>query len=286
VAQALQQATAALREAGIETPRLDAEVLLAHALGVDRARLLAQLHEPLAADVQRAFAQLIARRLRHEPVAYLVGHKEFYGLDFLVDRRVLIPRPETELLVERAIALGRELLGAHRPSLTIADVGTGCGCIAVVLAVHLPRAQVFATERSPQALEVARENVGRHGVEDRVHLLCGDLLAPIPPEVHLDLIVANLPYVSWSELEALPRSIREYEPLEAALDGGEDGLVLIRRLLEGAPQRLRPGGAVLLEIGATQGPRVAEIARRRFPEAEIRVLPDLAGRDRVVEIRT
>ena len=219
-------------------------------------------------------------------MAYLVGHKEFYGLDFVVDRRVLIPRPETELLVERAIALGREVLAASHPSLTIADVGTGCGCIAVALAVHLPQARVFATDRSPQALEVARENVRRHGVEDRVRLLCGDLLTPVPPEVRLDLIVANLPYVSRSELEALPRSVREYEPLETALDGGEDGLALIRRLLGEAPRRLAPGGAVLLEIGATQGPRVAELARRRFPGAEVRVLPDLAGRDRVVEIRT
>lgn len=139
---------------------------------------------------------------------------------------------------------------------------------------------------SAAALEVARENVRRHGVEGRVRLLRGDLLTPIPPEVCLDLIVANLPYVARAELEVLPPAVRDYEPLTTALNGGPDGLSLIRRLLAQAPQRLRPGGAVLLEIGAGQGHAVAELARHTFPDAEVRVLPDLAGRERIVEIRT
>lgn len=285
VAQALQLATATLREAGIETPRLDAEVLLAHVLGVDRTRLLARLHERLSEEAQQRFVQLVDRRLQHEPIAYLTGHKEFYGLDFVVDRRVLIPRPETEHLVERAIALGTERL-THQPHLTLADVGTGSGCIAVALAVHLPQADLYATDVSAAALEVARGNVRRHGVEKRVHLLRGDLLTPIPPEVHLDLIVANLPYVAKAELGTLPTSVRDYEPLTTALNGGPDGLSLIRRLLTQTVQRLRPGSVLLLEIGAAQGAAIAELAHCTFSEAEIHILPDLAGRDRVVEIRT
>ena len=287
VAEALQAATTALREAGLETPRLDAEVLLAHAWGVDRTYLLARLQEPLSAEVQQRFAQLVERRLQHEPVAYLTGHKEFFGLDFVVDRRVLIPRPETEHLVERAIALTQEISSPSSASdrLYIADVGTGCGCIAIALAVHLPQACIYATDVSAAALEVAWENVRRHRVEQRVHLLRGDLLSPIPPEVQLNLIVANLPYVAKAELQALPITVREYEPLATALNGGPDGLSLIRRLLAQAPQYLRPGGVVLLEIGATQGAAVVELARHAFPEAEVHILPDLTKRERVVELR-
>jgi len=288
VAQALQAATAALREAEIETPRLDAEVLLAHVLGVDRPRLLARLAERLPREAQRRFAHLVHRRLRHEPVAYLIGHKEFFGLDFVVDPRVLIPRPETESLVERAIALISETWEASEAAdpCHCADVGTGCGCIAVALAVHLPQVRIYATDVSAAALEVAWENVQRHKVADRVRLFRGDLLTPIPPEVHLDLIVANLPYVARPELETLPASVRDYEPLATALNGGPDGLGLIHRLLAQAPQRLRSGGSVLLEFGAAQGAAVAELARRYFPQAVVRILPDLAGRDRIVEIRT
>lgn len=271
---ALTQAAAVLEKAGIKGARLDAEVLLAHALGLTRAQLYARLDQRLSPQDRERYQALLARRARHEPVAYIVGHRAFYGLDFFVDRRVLIPRPETELLVERAISMARA-----RSLRLIADVGTGCGAIAVTLAVHLPEATLYALDASPDALAVAEANCRRHGVEGRVRLLLGDLLSPLPQPV--DLIVANLPYIPRGELRGLPRAIRDYEPL-AALDGGEDGLEAIRRLLAQAGEHLRPRGAILLEIGADQGPAVVALARRHFPTARAEIAKDYAGLDRVV----
>lgn len=286
VAETIGQATSALHRAELGTPRLDAEVLLAHALGISRPALLARLHDPLPATARTAFVELVNRRLHHEPVAYLTGHKEFYGLDFLVDHRVLIPRPETELLVERAIAIRNTQYAMQHSQPYIADVGTGSGCIAVVLATHLPQARIYATDVSPEALEAARINVERHTVRERVHLTRSHLLDDLEPDLRFDIIVANLPYVAESEWAQLPPGVRDYEPVERALAAGPDGLNLIRRLLAQAPARLRRGGAVLLEIGAEQGAAVSALARRHFPDAEVRVRQDLAGLDRVVEILT
>jgi release factor glutamine methyltransferase len=273
---ALAQATTVLERAGLAEPRLDAEVLLAHALGLTRAQLYACLTQRLSPQDRERYQALIARRARHEPVAYIVGHRAFYGLDFLVDRRALIPRPETELLVERAVVIAQA-----RSLRLIADVGTGCGAIAISLAAHLPEATLYALDASPDALAVAEANCRRHGVEGRVHLLRGDLLSPLPQPV--DLITANLPYVPREELQSLPPAIRDYEPL-TALDGGEDGLEAIRRLLAQARGHLRPRGAILLEIGADQGPAVAQLAQQRFPMAKVDVIRDYADLDRVVVI--
>ena len=261
-----------LAQSALDSPRLDAAILLAHALGITRAQLHAHPRgQPSSAELAR-YRQLIERRARREPVAYIVGHKEFYELNLFVDNRVLIPRPETELLVEKAIEI------SQRQSV-VADVGTGSGAIAVSLAVHLPQALVYATDASPAALEVAVRNCRRHGVEDRVHLLQGHLLEPLPEPV--DLIVANLPYVSQAELAQLPPGISRYEPREA-LDGGPDGLDYIRRLLAQAEGHLEPGGVVLLEIGATQGSAVVALAERHFPAARVGIVRDYAGLDRVV----
>ncbi|MFQ5856769.1 MAG: peptide chain release factor N(5)-glutamine methyltransferase [Anaerolineae bacterium] len=273
---ALAQAAAVLENAGIEEARLDAELLLVHALGITRAQLHAHPQGQLSSAELATCRQLIARRARREPVAYIVGHKEFYGLDFFVDDRVLIPRPETELLVERAIEI------SQRQSV-VADVGTGSGAIAVSLAVHLPQALVYATDASPGALKVAACNCRRHGVEDRVHLLQGHLLEPLPEPV--DLIAANLPYVSQAELAQLPPEINCYEPREA-LNGGPDGLDHIRRLLAQAGGHLKPEGGILLEIGATQGPAVVALVRRHFPGARVEIARDYAGLDRVVIVET
>lgn len=288
IAEALAAATERLRAAS-PTARLDAELLMAHALGWRRARLLAEGRAAFPDHAHEPFERLLARRADLEPVAYLVGHREFYGLDFLVDRRVLVPRPETELLVELALAAaderpttndrmrtqaGPSVFGPS--SLIIADIGTGSGCIAVALAANLPAARVYAVDISADALDVARANAERHGVAGRVMLLRGDLLAPLHEPV--DLLISNPPYTL---LEQIDEGVRRHEP-HLALDGGADGLELYRRLLRGAPGRLRPGGAVLLEIGAEQGPAVAALARQAFPEAEVRVHRDLAGRDRVV----
>jgi release factor glutamine methyltransferase len=256
-------------------------VLLAHVLGWNRARLYARPEHMLTHPQQKAFLTAVQRRAGHEPVPYIVGHREFYRLDFLVDRRVLIPRPETELLVEKVLEVAvRQEMGKGRPLL--ADVGTGSGIVAIALAVNLPRATVYATDTSPDALVVAAANVARHGVDSRVHLLQGDLLQPLPERVHL--IVANLPYVPAGRLPSLAPDVVEYEPL-AALDGGPDGLLPARRLLAQAGDWLLPEGTIVMEIGADQGPDVVALGQLQYPQSQVELLPDHAGLDRVVCIR-
>ena len=279
VRQAVLQAVQTLESEGVESPRLEAELLLAHAAGTNRAWVLAHPERPLTPKELTRFRDLAARRARREPLAYITGRREFFGLDLAVDPRVLIPRPETELLVERALDLARRLSG---PAL-VADVGAGSGAIAVALAVHLPDATVYALDETPGPLAVTSENARRHGVADRVLCLQGDLLTPLPEVVHL--ICANLPYVGSEEWGALAPEIREYEP-RAALDGGPGGLEVIRRLLATAGPHLRPGGAVLLEIGAEQGPAARALAGEHFPGARVEVHQDYAGLDRLVVVQT
>ncbi|WP_376791389.1 peptide chain release factor N(5)-glutamine methyltransferase [Thermoflexus sp.] len=262
-------------------PRLAAEILLAHVLGTSRVYLLAHPERILADSEWEAFAQLVARSAQGEPLFYLIGEREFYGMPFKVTPAVLIPRPETEHLVDAALDWARSRASRTYTSLTFADIGTGSGCIAVALAVYLPNCRGYATDLSPEALEVARENAIRHGVAHRLTFLLGDLCTPLPEPV--DLLVANLPYVARSEWEGLDPAIWEYEPI-MALDGGLDGLEVIRRFLAQAPHYLRPMGAVFLEIGAGQGAEVVALARAAFPRAVIRLLKDAAGLDRVVAI--
>ncbi len=280
------------------TPRLGAEVLLAHVLGVSRAHLLAYPERTLSQHEWDAYVRLVERCAQGEPLFYLIGHREFYGLDFLVDPRVLIPRPETELLVEQALSF----ISAYLPS-TVADIGTGSGCIAVTLAVYVsgsPSAwlgrgdaegegkgvrAIYATDISSAALEVARANAERHGVADKITFLQGDLLAPLPQPVAL--IVANLPYVArdeWGQLAA-EANVAEFEPA-IALDGGLDGLALFRRFFQQAPAYLAPGGAILLEIGAGQAEAVTALARAAFPQAHIGVVRDYAGLERIISVKT
>ena len=278
LAQALHEATEALRAAGIEDARLEAEVLLRHTLHLDRAHLYARLQEDLSPADQAAFHSLLARRLAREPTAYIVGQREFYGLDLETTPAALIPRPETELLVEEALARARRF---ERP--LIVDVGTGNGAIAVALAVHLPQAVLVAIDLSREALALAVRNARRHGVEGRIIFLQADLLAPLAQTV--DLIVANLPYVRSGDWEALPPEIREHEP-RAALDGGPDGLREIERLLEQAPSCLRAGGSLLVELGPPQAAPALALARRCFPGAAARILPDAAGLDRLLAVDT
>jgi release factor glutamine methyltransferase len=292
IAQALAWATHDLRTTS-PTARLDAELLLAHVLGWGRARLLAEGRSALTETQAGTFRSLILRRVALEPVAYLIGHKEFYGIDFAVDRRALMPRPETELLVELALGFARRRTKDERPkepdraslvvrpsSFVITDVGTGSGAIAVALALHLPAAQIYAIDISADALEVARQNVERYELAGRVRLLQGDLLDPLTEPV--DLIVSNPPYTILCEID---EGVRRHEPY-LALDGGVDGLELYRRLLAQAPNKLLLGGKILLEIGATQAVAVVALARRAFPNAAVSVHQDLAGHDRVVVIET
>lgn len=282
VQQALLWATSVLAAASVPSPRLDAEVLLAHVLGWKRAGLYARPEFELTPVRQQVFQDLVERRRCREPIPYITGHREFYGLDFIVDRRALIPRPETELLVERALETA-EHMGRGKEQLILADIGTGSGIIAVSLAMYLPHAIIYATDVFAEALEVAARNISRYDLSRRVRVLWGDLLQPLPEQVHL--IVANLPYVSTGYLATAPPDVLAYEPL-VALDGGPDGLVQIRRLLTQAGQWLLPGGAILLEIGASQGREVVAFAMQCYPAAKVELFQDYAGLDRIVRVQT
>ncbi len=281
---ALSAAAERLRAARVtETPQLDAQVLLAHVTGASRAALLAYPERTLPPEQAAAYAELVGRRAAGEPVAYLTGHREFMGLDFLTDRRALIPRPETELLVEAALAEARARLNRGETPVA-ADIGTGSGAIAVALAALEPRLpRVYATDVSSEALALAAENAARLGVADRVTLLQGDLLAPLPEPV--DLLLANLPYVAPRAAGELPPSVRGYEPA-LALYGADEGLGHIRRLFTTAPAHLRPHAALFVEFGYDQRASVVALASETFPGAEVRVGADYAGWDRYAIIRT
>ena len=270
--QVLKQAREVLAKDNHEDASLEGEILLRHALGIDRAQLYSDPDRELSAEQENRLWQLVRRRLQGEPTAYITGHREFYGLDFYIDRRVLIPRPETELMVEKAIALVK-----HRHLTTAADIGTGCGAIAISLALNLPRLEVYASDVSAGALKVARINCRKHGVADRIHLLHGDMLAPLPGPV--DLIAANLPYVTGPEISR--SGLADFEP-RIALDGGRDGLDKMRVLCEQAVGKLRPHGSMLLEIGLGQGQSVTELVRHHFPSAAVEVVADLRGIERVI----
>jgi release factor glutamine methyltransferase len=279
VQEALEGAIRTLSAEGVESPRLDAELLLAHALGVNRASILTWPERRLTPKELTRYRDLVGRRAGREPLAYIVGQREFFDLTFTVDARALIPRPETELLVEHALQSARRLL----PPIGIADVGAGSGALAVTMAVHLPLATVYALDSSADALALTAENALLHGVADRVHCLQGDLLSPLPGP--LDIIIANLPYIASAEWDDLAPEIRDYEP-RAALDGGAEGLTLIHRLLSTAGPYLKPKGSILLEIGARQGAAVTALAHQSFPQANVQLAQDYAGLDRLLIIET
>lgn len=272
IKQALAHAREILVTNNIEDAPLECELLLRHTLKISRVQLYTDLDHELSPEQERTFWHLIERRKNGEPTAYITEHREFYGLDFYVDPRVLIPRPESELLVEEALSLAQ----SHTLS-TIAEIGTGCGAIAISLALNLPQAKIYATDISASALDVALLNCQKHGVVDRVFLLQGDMLDPLPEPV--DLIIANLPYVKESDL---PGSAN-FEPV-LALNGGSDGLEKIRQLCSQASHKLRPEGSLLLEIGQGQRKALTEFLGSLFPNAEIEVMPDLSGIERVVRL--
>ena len=290
LAKALQAAVTRLRAAGIDDAQLEAELLLRHALGISREQLFARLQEPLPPDARRRYDSHIARRLAREPSAYITGHREFYSLDFACSADALIPRPETELLVESAIDWTRRRAGgnAHAPPTLdplplLADIGTGCGAIAVALAVHLPGARIVASDISPPALRLARRNAEAHGVADRIDFIQASLLSGL--RGRFGLIVANLPYIPSRTYSKLPPEIRDHEP-PAALRAGRRGTALIEALLPQAASRLRPGGLLLAEHAWNQGHRLRDAARESFPSAAIRTQRDLAGRERMLVVQT
>lgn len=282
IRETLRQAEATIAAHGIADARIEAELLLMHSLGIGKAELYARRGEPLLPSDNERFLHLVERRLRREPTAYILNQCQFYGLDLYVDARVLIPRPETELMVDIALAYTKQSFPQGQ-ACSVADIGTGSGAIAIALALHLPQAKVYATDLSPEALEVARINCGKYGVERQIHLLLGNMLEPLPESV--SLIVANLPYVRDSDLPSLMPEIREFEPPSALL-AGEDGLDQIVQLLSQAGHKLLPNGAILLEIGLGQWPGAMAMARNHFPDSQIDLIPDLANIDRVLRVLT
>jgi release factor glutamine methyltransferase len=271
VIEVLKAASGHLTKHRSSSARLDSELLLAQALGIKRLDLYLQFDRPLSDQELGRFRELIRRRGHGVPVAYLVGHKEFMALDFEVTPAVLVPNPDTEILVQRAVAIARQ---AGSP-LRAADAGTGSGCIAIALAHYAPQIEVWASDTSRPALDVAERNVARHGLESRVHLACGDLLDPLPGE--FDLICANLPYLP-AGLQ-LPAEVTA-QPSEALYAAG-DGAAIVIRLLEDAPSRLRAGGRVLAELDPEIVDTVTAAASRGF--VNVQVHRDLGGHERMLE---
>lgn len=277
--QALQQTHHTLEEAHIPDARLEAEVMLMNVMRIPRQDLFAQQESEVGPQQEQALAQIIGRRLKREPLAYILGYKEFYGVNLLVNPNVLIPRPETESLVEHALFMA--LMGMETRELVIADVGTGTGAIAINLAIHLPAARIYAIDSTDPVLDVASYNIRAHNVADRVRLLKGDLLEPLGEPV--DLIIANLPYIPTDRIPTLQPEI-QWEPKQA-LDGGPDGLNLVRRLLhQAASDKLKEHGIIIMELDPEQVPSARELARELFPGAELTVEKDLAQQDRMFVI--
>ena len=275
IREVLEQLQQRLESAAIPESRLEAEVLVTNVLQVPRHRIYAFQEQEVDAERENVLQQLVERRLQREPLAYILGHKEFYGVDLLVQPGVMIPRPETELLVEQALFMAMTRL--ETGDIVIAEAGVGSGAISVGLAIHLPAAHIYATDMYPRALEVAQFNIRRHNVGDRITLLQGDLLEPVPEPV--DLIVANLPYIPSQRIGQLQPEVQQ-EPREA-LDGGADGLDLIRRLLAQAGAKLKPTGGILLEIDPEQVDPLREEIDRLFPAATVSTQEDLAHLDRL-----
>jgi release factor glutamine methyltransferase len=260
----LRWATEDFRARGLETPRLDAEVLLAHASSSTRIQLIVNAKSPLGPEKLGRFREMVKRRRAREPTAYILGAREFYGRAFRVDRRVLVPRPDTEALVEVALDRTRPL----SMSMRALDLCTGSGCVALTLARERPTSSVIAADVSEDALAVARDNAARLGAYN-VAIRRGDLFDALDPALRFDLVTGNAPYISSSEISTLAPDVRDFEP-RLALDGGDDGLAVVRRIVQSAPEYLRSAGVLAVEVGKGQAPIVAELfARAGFSEVEL-----------------
>jgi release factor glutamine methyltransferase len=270
---------------GIDSPRLSAELLLAHVLAIPRIKLYTDYERALDPKHLSAFRELVKRAAEEEPIAYLTGHAHFFNLEFQITRDVLIPRPDTETLVENVIQLVRHEAGLERAR--ILDLCTGSGCVAAAIAHHIKEAVVVATEISPAAAAVARGNLERLGLSGRVVVEEGDLFSPLDrmvDRVPFNMIVANPPYIPTGQIPQLDRSVRDYEPL-SALDGGLDGLTIHRRILAESPARLLPSGHLFLEIAFDQGELALSMAKDHAEFTSARILKDHAGNDRVLTAR-
>ncbi|MCJ7546838.1 MAG: peptide chain release factor N(5)-glutamine methyltransferase [Deltaproteobacteria bacterium] len=275
VQRVIQWTTEHFQKKGLDNPRLEAEVLLAYLLEMDRMGLYLNYDRPLKEEERTAYREMIQRRLAKEPLAYIVGSKEFWSLCFAVNPECLIPRPETEHLVEEAVRIGKGL----KPPLRVLEIGQGCGAVAIALATELGEAQIVAIDISAGACSLAQANAERHGVTGRIRFVVGDLFPR--GEGPFGLICSNPPYIPTAEIPALAPEVRDYEPL-TSLDGGEDGLRFFRRIAQGASALLVAGGWLLLEMGQGQAPQVAAILQEQG-FAQIDLIPDLAGVKRVIK---
>jgi release factor glutamine methyltransferase len=271
--------TAHLKKHGSDTPRLDAEILLAHARGCRRIEIYTRFDEVLSERERSAMRDLVRRRAQSEPVAYLVGHREFFSLDFQVTPAVLIPRPDTETLVVELLDVAKPLSAPR-----ILDVGTGSGCIAIAAAVNHPTAQITATDANDAALAVARENARQHRVVERIAFRSGDVFAPVEQDEPFYIVVSNPPYIAEHEKETLQNDVRKYEPHEALISG-PSGLEVLFRLIDEAPRHLAPAGTLMLEISPEQSKAVAGRMDSSGRFEDIRVVKDLPGLARVVRGR-
>ncbi len=276
----LNSTTEQLAQSGIDAPRLSAELLLSYVLGLKRIELYTQFDKVVSKEQLGRLRELVERASRDEPIAYIVGKTEFYSLELEVAPECMIPRPETELLVERAV----EFLRIRSGKQLVCDLCTGSGCVAVAIAKNYAGAEITATDISDAALRVAARNVEKHGLNDRVKLLCGDLFEPIVPELDaggFDLIVCNPPYVSSEEFERLGKNVRDYEP-KSALFGGDDGLDICRRVIEKADGFLKADAALMLEVGYSQGPAVRQLLAEKGCFGQIAIEKDFQGNDRIL----
>lgn len=284
VIRLLQWTTEFFKKRGSESARLDAEVLLAEARGCSRIELYTAFNEEPPPEVREAFRELVRRRGDGTPVAYLVGHKEFYSLDFRVSEATLIPRPETEHVVIEALDHAKRLIalsGVATTKLLLADVGTGSGAIAISVAKNLPHCQMTAIDLSPEALEIAKYNVQNHGLANRVNTILGDCLQPLPAEPHLHIICSNPPYVTEAEYEVLSKEVRKFEP-RMALVSGPTGTEIIARLIEQASQRLVAGGQLIFELSPMIADPCIALLRDSKQFNEPKFIRDLAGHRRVL----
>ena len=276
----IQETHRTLESAGIPDARLEAEVMVMDVMRMPRQSIFAEQESQVSGQQQQSLNAIVERRLTREPLAYILNYREFYGVNLLVNPDVLIPRPETETMVEHALFMA--LMGMESRELVIADIGTGTGAIAINLAIHLPAARIYATDAYDATLDVAAYNIRMHNVTDRITLLKGDLLEPLPEPV--DVIAANLPYLPTDRIPTLQPEV-QWEPI-AALDGGPGGIDLIGRLLKqaAAGDRIKPHGVILLELDPEQIPEARLLATNAFPDAEITVEPDLARLDRLLVV--
>jgi release factor glutamine methyltransferase len=281
IREALLWASSFLREAGMKDPQFEAELLLRHCLGMSRTRFLASLQEPIASEEVAQLAKLCQRRAAHEPIQYMFGVQEFYGREYEVAPGVLIPRPETEILIEQVLRFADRLWSADS-KLKVADIGTGSGAIALTLASERKHWQVTTVDLSPEALTIAKRNAERLGIAERVRFLQGDLMQPLLANgERLDILVSNPPYIPSADVEELDAEVRDYEP-RLALDGGEDGLDCYRKLCQALPGVLQPQALVGFEVGIHQSQAVAELLKASNVIHGVEIIRDLAGIERVV----